>query len=134
MLTADSYKSRPLQSFTFLQLDVKIELIEVFHRDAVMQVRDQLIQETEGLSEPILIEVLDFVQGLKERLPFRDVSPTLQTIQAPIDRQALIERVEYLETVLGIQKGLASFDRGEGIPVDEALDNLRQKFNIPSRS
>lgn len=91
-----------------------------------MQVRDQLIQETEGLSESILVEVLDFVQVLKGR--------SLQTIQEPIDRQALMERVECLETVLGIQKGLASFDRGEGIPVDEALDSLRQKFNIPSRS
>ncbi len=98
-----------------------------------MQVRDQLIQETEGLSEPILVEVLDFVQGLKGR--------SLQTIQESIDRQALMERVEYLETVLGIQKGLASFDglrptaghRGEGIPADEALASLRQKFNIPSR-
>jgi predicted transcriptional regulator len=41
--------------------------------------------------------------------------------------------VEIRETVLGIQKGLASFDRGEGIPVDEAFEKLRQKYNIPRR-
>jgi hypothetical protein len=37
------------------------------------------------------------------------------------------------ETILKIQKGLASFDRGEGIPADEALERLRQKYNIPRR-
>jgi hypothetical protein len=91
-----------------------------------MQMHQRLIQETEGLPEPMLVEVLDFLQGLKGRSA-ADSLPM-------IDHQALMERVEYLETVLGIQKGLASFDRGEGIPVDEALDSLRQKFNIPSRS
>ncbi len=91
-----------------------------------MQLHERLIQETEGLPEPMLVEVLDFLQGLKGRSP-DDSLPM-------INRQALMERVEYLETVLGIQNGLASFDRGEGIPVDEALDSLRQKFNIPSRS
>ena len=99
-----------------------------------MQMHQRLIQETEGLPESMLVEVLDFLQGLKGRSPDDSVPM--------INRQALMERVEYLETVLGIQKGLASFDglrptvghRGEGIPVDEALDSLRQKFNIPSRS
>jgi predicted transcriptional regulator len=91
-----------------------------------MQLHERLIQETEGLPEPMLVEVLDFLQGLKGR-SYDDSLPM-------IDRQALMERVEYLETVLGIQKGLASFDRGEGIPVDEAFESLRQKFNIPSRS
>ncbi len=91
-----------------------------------MQMHERLIQETEGLPEPMLVEVLDFLQGLKGR--------SADDSLLMIDRQALMDRVEYLETVLGIQKGLASFDRGEGIPVDEAFESLRQKFNIPSRS
>ncbi len=99
-----------------------------------MQLHGRLIQETEGLSEPLLEEVLIFLQGLKRRSP--------QDHQIIIDREALLDRVEYLETVLGIQKGLESFDglrptgghRGEGIPVDKAFESLRQKFNIPSRS
>jgi hypothetical protein len=91
-----------------------------------MQMHERLIQEMEGLPEPMLVEVLDFLQGLKGR--------SAQESLPMIDPQALMDRVEYLDTVLGIQKGLASFDRGEGIPVDEALDSLRQKFNIPSRS
>ncbi len=98
-----------------------------------MQLHERLIQETEGLPEPMLVEVLDFLQGLKGR--------SAQESLPMVNRQALLDRVEYLETVLGIQKGLASFDglrpteghRGEGIPVDEAFESLRQKFNIPSR-
>ncbi len=99
-----------------------------------MQLHERLIQETEGLPEPMLVEVLDFLRGLKGR--------SVQDNLPVIDCQVLLDRVEYLETVLGIQKGLVSFDglrptvghRGEGIPVDEALESLRQKFNIPSRS
>jgi hypothetical protein len=41
--------------------------------------------------------------------------------------------IEIQETVLAIQKGLASFDRGEGIPADDAFERLRQKYNIPRR-
>jgi predicted transcriptional regulator len=88
-----------------------------------MQVRDRLIQETEGLPEKMLVEMLDFLQVLKGEATTADAVST----------QALVARVEYLETVLGIQKGLASFDRGEGIPADEALESLRQKYNIPRR-
>jgi hypothetical protein len=88
-----------------------------------MQVRDRLIQETEGLPEKMLVEMLDFLQVLKG-----GAAP-----EADVSIQALVARVEYLETVLGIQKGLASFDRGEGIPADEALESLRQKYNIPRR-
>ena len=86
-----------------------------------MQIRERLIQETEGLSEPLLQEVLIFLQSIKIKSP-----STPNEIQ-------LLERIDYLETLLGIQKGLESFDRGEGIPVAIALDSLRQKFNIPPK-
>ena len=107
-----------------------------------MQLHERLIQETEGLPEPMLVEVLDFLRGLKGR-SLQDDLPVIVGVgvaSASVEasrngnRQVLLDRVEYLETVLGIQKGLASFDRGEGIPADEALESLRQKFNIPSRS
>ncbi len=91
-----------------------------------MQLHERLIQETEGLPEPMLVEMLYFLRGLKGRSAQDDLPI--------VDCQVLLDRVEYLETVLGIQKGLASFDRGEGIPVDEAFESLRQKFSIPSRS
>ena len=105
-----------------------------------MQLHERLIQETEGLPEPMLVEVLDFLRGLKGRSLQDDLPVIVGVASASAEasrngnRQVLLDRVEYLETVLGIQKGLASFDRGEGIPADEALESLRQKFNIPSRS
>jgi hypothetical protein len=34
----------------------------------------------------------------------------------------------------GIRKGLDEFKQGEGIPADQALANLKNKFNIPPRS
>ena len=83
-----------------------------------MQTRERLIQETEGLSEPLLQEVLIFLQSIKIKSPSK-----------PNETQ-LLERIDYLEALLGIQKGLESFDRGEGIPAAIALDSLRQKLNI----
>ena len=90
-----------------------------------MQTRERLIQETEGLSEPLLQEVLIFLQSLKIQ------SPDSTTIT---NETQLLERIDYLETLLGIQKGLESFDRGEGIPAAIALDSLRQKLNIPHKT
>ena len=50
-------------------------------------------------------------------------------------RQALDHAVELLreeaETVAVIREGLASIDRGEGIPLDEAAEQLRKKHRIP---
>jgi hypothetical protein len=91
-----------------------------------MQIRDRLIQETEGLPEPMLTEVLNFLQFLKAR--------SSQTLTTMSDDDYLTARIDYLEAILGIQKGLASFDRGDGIPSIEALNGLRQKFNIPPQS
>ncbi|TAD92702.1 MAG: prevent-host-death family protein [Oscillatoriales cyanobacterium] len=45
--------------------------------------------------------------------------------------EQLLERIDYLEAIIGIRKGLESFDRGEGIPVDRAMTALQQQFNIP---
>ena len=90
-----------------------------------MQTRERLIQETEGLSEPLLEEVLKFLQLIK-------IQPS-HSISVP-DETTLLERIDYLETLLGIQKGLETFDRGEGIPAVDALNSLRQKLNIPPRS
>jgi putative addiction module CopG family antidote len=38
------------------------------------------------------------------------------------------DRQEALE---GIREGLAESQRGEGIPLDEAFDRLRAKYNVP---
>jgi antitoxin ParD1/3/4 len=35
------------------------------------------------------------------------------------------------EALQGIREGLAESERGEGIPLDEAFDQLRAKHNVP---
>jgi prevent-host-death family protein len=44
--------------------------------------------------------------------------------------ERLMELVDRAEAVVGIRSGLASMERGEGIPLDEAFDFLRRKHNI----
>src|SRR5438128_107437 len=45
--------------------------------------------------------------------------------------QRILERIDYAEAVAGIKKGLEEFVRGEGRPAREALEELRQKHEIP---
>jgi predicted transcriptional regulator len=53
----------------------------------------------------------------------------------PGRQQALDHAVELLreeaETVEAIREGLASIERGEGVPLEEAIKALRQKYQIP---
>ena len=41
--------------------------------------------------------------------------------------QLILERLERAETLAGIRRGMEQFDRGEGIPLDEAETQLRKK-------
>jgi prevent-host-death family protein len=45
--------------------------------------------------------------------------------------EELLTLVDRAEAVIGIRKGLASLERGEGIPAEEAFEMLRQKHKIP---
>jgi hypothetical protein len=44
--------------------------------------------------------------------------------------QQLLERLEYAETVAAIRKGIEEFERGQGKPAREALEELRSKHGI----
>jgi len=45
--------------------------------------------------------------------------------------QRLLERIELLESLAGIRKSLDEFEQHQGIPIDEAFQQLRQKHDIP---
>jgi hypothetical protein len=90
-----------------------------------IQIRDRLVQETEGLPEPMITELLNFSQFLKAR--------SSHNLAPMSNADYLTAQIDYLETVLGIQKGLVSFDRGDGIPAIEALHSLRQTLNSPTQ-
>lgn len=44
--------------------------------------------------------------------------------------QLILERLERAETLAAIRRGMEQFDRGEGIPLDEAEDRLRKKHGF----
>jgi len=45
--------------------------------------------------------------------------------------QLMTERMELLESMLGIRKSLEEFDQGKGIALDDAFQSLREKYDIP---
>ncbi len=47
--------------------------------------------------------------------------------------QKMLDLIDQAEAVVGIRKGLASMERGEGIPAEKAFEKLRKKHNIPSQ-
>lgn len=44
--------------------------------------------------------------------------------------QEMLARIEQAETVAALRQGIAEFERGEGRPAREALEELRQKHGI----
>ncbi|ALB42229.1 MULTISPECIES: hypothetical protein [unclassified Anabaena] len=88
-----------------------------------MTIKELLLQEIDNTPNELLEDLLSFLQSLKT------------TSKQPLSTyQELLERIDYLETIVGIRKGLDEFKQGEGIPADQALATLKNKFNIPPRS
>lgn len=45
--------------------------------------------------------------------------------------QQLLDRIELLESIVGIGKSLEEFDRAEGMPLREAFQQLQEKYGLP---
>lgn len=88
-----------------------------------MTIKELLLQEIDNTPNAVLEDLLSFLRSLKTT-----PKPPLSTYQE------LLERIDYLETIVGIRKGLDEFQQGEGITADQALATLKNKFNIPPRS
>jgi PHD/YefM family antitoxin component YafN of YafNO toxin-antitoxin module len=52
-------------------------------------------------------------------------------IQDAASYQKLLDMIDRLETLEGIQKGLESMHRGEGRPADNVFKDMRKKHDIP---
>lgn len=87
-----------------------------------MTIKELLLQEIENTPNELLEDLLGFLKSLKA------------TPEQPLSTyRELLERIDYLETIVGIRKGLDGFEQGEGIPAEQALATLQQKFGIPPR-
>ena len=51
-------------------------------------------------------------------------------VQDAASYQRMVDLIDQAEAVVGIKKGLASMERGEGIPAEEAFERLRGKHEI----
>ncbi|WP_427162025.1 prevent-host-death family protein [Aliinostoc sp. HNIBRCY26] len=87
-----------------------------------MTIKELLLQEIEDTPNEMLEELLGLLKSFK-------ASPK----QPLFTYGELLERIDYLETIVGIRKGLDEFEQGEGIPAEQALDTLQQKLGIPPR-
>ncbi len=45
--------------------------------------------------------------------------------------QQLLERIELLESIVGIRKSIEEFDQGQGMPLKEAWKQLQEKYGLP---
>ncbi|MGM3305538.1 prevent-host-death family protein [Anabaena sp. WFMT] len=81
-----------------------------------MTIKELLLQEIDNTPNEILEDILSFLQSMK--------TPPKQP---PSTYRELLERIDYLETIVGIRKGLDEFEQGEGIPANQALATLKYK-------
>lgn len=52
-------------------------------------------------------------------------------VQTAAEYQKLLDRIEKLETIEGIRRGLESMKAGRGVPLEEFDARMRAKYNIP---
>lgn len=45
--------------------------------------------------------------------------------------QQLLDKIELLESAVGIRQSMEEFERGEGMPLKEAFEELQRKYDIP---
>ena len=87
-----------------------------------MTLKELLLQEIDSTPN----EQLEDLFGLFKSIKTTQKYPLATYIE-------LLERIDYLEAIVGIRKGLDEFEQGRGIPAEQALLTLQQKLNIPSR-
>ncbi|MBG1259547.1 prevent-host-death family protein [Nostoc commune] len=87
-----------------------------------MTIKELLLQEIDNIPNELLEDLLGFLKSLQ-------TAPK----QPLATYRELLERIDYLETIVGIRQGLDEFEQGEGIPAEQALITLQHKLGIPPR-
>lgn len=88
-----------------------------------MTTKELLLQEIAEAPESLLASLLGIAQVLKAE----QADDQADTVAA------LLQRIDYLEAVVGIRKGLAEFEQGQGIPAGQAFMSLEERLSIPPR-
>lgn len=92
-----------------------IDLRDIYSLTDFQRNAKQYIQRTKETQKPIVLTV----NGKAEVV-----------VQDAEAYQQLLERLEYAEAVAAIRKEIEEFERGQGKPAREALEELRAKHDI----
>ncbi|GBO56002.1 hypothetical protein APA_4208 [Pseudanabaena sp. lw0831] len=87
-----------------------------------MTLKELLLQEINSTPNEQIEDLFGFFKSLKV--------PTKTPLAS---YRELLERIDYLEAIVGIRNGLDEFDQGKRIPAEQALAILQQKLSIPPR-
>ncbi len=77
---------------------------------------EQLVAQAKATSEPVVLTT----NGKAELV-----------LLTPEAYEALLDRIDVLDSVIGMYKAEREFDRGEGRDAREALEELRLKLGVP---
>jgi prevent-host-death family protein len=73
---------------------------------------------------------LEKLRGTKEPIVLTVNGKASVVVQDAESYQELLDRLDILETSVGIRKSLQEFEQGKGIPLDKAFEQLRTKYDI----
>lgn len=76
-------------------------------------------------------EVIEQLKATGEPLVLTVNGKAEVVVQDAASYQRMLELIDRAEAIIGINKGLDSIARGEGIPAEEAFERLRRKRSIP---
>jgi hypothetical protein len=85
-----------------------------------------MLKTVEGIYRNGQIELSESPQGIS------DSAQVLVTFLDPgkLDATGLLQLIDQLETIIGIQQGLDDFDAGRFRPFDDFAQPMRQKYDI----
>ena len=76
---------------------------------------------------------LEKLRGSKEPIVLTVNGKPSVVVQDAESYQELLDRLELLETSVGIRKSMEEFELGKGMSLDKAFEQLRDKIDIPER-
>ncbi|WP_414620417.1 type II toxin-antitoxin system Phd/YefM family antitoxin [Calothrix sp. CCY 0018] len=74
---------------------------------------------------------LEKLRGTKEPIVLTVNGKASVVVQDAESYQELLDRLELLETSVGIRKSMEEFELGKGMSLDKAFEQLRDKYDIP---
>ena len=79
-------------------------------------------------------EVLDRLKGSGDPVILTTADNTEIVVQDAASYRKLMDRLDELETLEGIERGLADVEAGRTMPIDRFFEEFRREHGLPSRN